>query len=169
MPSPPAVLVLGVDPGTRVAGWGVIACEGNRARLVGCGVVRTKGPEMGDRLAQLHAGLLDVIDRHRPAAMALEQPFLGRNPRTAFSIGMARAVALLAGAERSVPAREFTPAMVKKAVVGNGNASKEQVAAMVRVILGVPEIPGPADATDALAVALAHFHRRTPDPVARGR
>ena len=111
------------------------------------------------RLRELRDGLVEILQEARPGVVSVERPFLGRNPQTALAIGMARAVALLTAADLGSEVHEYTPAMVKKAVVGRGGASKEQVAAMVRVILGIDETPRPADATDALAVALAHAHR----------
>jgi len=154
--------VLGVDPGTRVAGWGVVDWHGNRARMVGCGAIRTKGKDMPQRLRQIYDGLVEVAELHLPDVVAVEKPFMGKNAQSTLAIGMARAVALLVGAQRDLECAEYSPAMIKKAVVGNGAAGKEQVGAMVRVILGLAEQPRPADATDALAVALTHTHRSGP-------
>ncbi len=151
--------ILGIDPGTRVAGWGVVELSGNASRLIEFGAIRTKGPELGARLMEVHRGLRAVIERLEPDAVAVERPFVGRNASTAMAIGMARAVALLVAAEHGVEVTEYPPAQVKRAVVGNGSAAKQQVAAMVRVILGLPQVPEPADAADALAVALTHVHR----------
>jgi len=151
--------ILGIDPGTRITGWGLVELEGSRSRLVACGAIRTKGPDMDGRLLEIHTGLVRVLAESSPGVVALERPFLGKNPSAALAVGMARGVAVLAAAQAGLRVRELTPAMVKKAVVGNGNAAKEQVAAMVRVLLGVRDLPGPADVTDALAVALAATHR----------
>lgn len=114
---------------------------------------------MTGRLLQLRDGLAEVLRTHAPVAVAVERPFLGKNPSAALTVGMARGIAVLAAAEAGLDVHEYTPAMVKKAVVGNGNASKHQVAQMVRVILGLATAPEPADATDALAIALTEAHR----------
>ena len=151
--------VLGIDPGTRVTGWGVVETTGNRMRLVACGALRLDDEEIAARLLAIREGLRGVVAEHAPSAVALERPFLGKNPHSALTVGMARGVAMLAAADAGLEVREYSPAVVKKAVVGNGNASKHQVAQMVRVILGLPSAPEPADATDALAVALAEAHR----------
>jgi len=114
---------------------------------------------MAPRLRTLADGLREVIAEQRPTAIAVETQFFGKSAASALAVGMARGVALLVAAESDVPVHEYTPATVKKAVVGNGNASKQQVAAMVRVILGLAETPKPEDVTDAIAIALAHAHR----------
>lgn len=151
--------MLGVDPGTRVAGWGVVEVTGNRTRLVACGAVRTKGPALADRLREVREALRDVVAAHGPTVLAVERPFFGKNASSALAVGMARGIAFLAAAEAGLEVREYPPATVKRAVVGNGNASKDQVARMVTLLLGLPSVPQPADATDALAVALADAHR----------
>lgn len=158
-PAPGVRRVLGVDPGTRVAGWGVVDWRGNRASLVEFGVIRTRAADMPGRLREVYDGLDNVVRRHAPHVVAVEQPFLGKNAQSTLAIGMARAVALLLGAQNGLECAEYSPAMVKKAVVGRGAAGKGQVAAMVRVLLGLAEEPRPADAADALAVALTHTHR----------
>lgn len=156
---PPPLRILGIDPGTRVAGWGVVDRSGSSCRLVAYGTIRTKGPEVAQRLVEVFRGLREVLAEHRPHVIAVERPFVARNPQTALSIGMARGAALIAAGEVELPVHEYTPAMVKKANVGNGNAGKHQVAAMVRAQLGLTETPKPEDASDALAVALTHAHR----------
>jgi crossover junction endodeoxyribonuclease RuvC len=158
-PPAPARRILGVDPGTRVAGWGVIEVTGNRARLVACGAVRTTAKDLPRRLLEVHGALRDVVAAHRPGVLAVERPFFGKNASSALAVGMARGTAFLVAAEAGLAVREYPPATVKRAVVGNGNASKEQVGRMVSLLLGLPSVPEPADATDALAVALADAHR----------
>ncbi len=153
--------VLGVDPGTRVAGWGVVQVKGNANRLVAAGAIRTRGKTMALRLAEVRAGLAEVIATHEPTVVAVETPFIGKSPKSALAVGMARAAAMIAAGDAGLEVHEYPPATVKKAVVGRGGASKEQVAAMVRVLLGLATTPEPEDATDALAVALAFVHRRT--------
>ena len=151
--------ILGIDPGTRVAGWALVETSGNRSKLVACGVIRMRTESMPTRLKELADGLRDVVLAQTPMAIAVETQFFGKSASSALTVGMARGVALLVSADGGVPVHEYTPATVKKAVVGNGNASKEQVAAMVKVILGLAETPKPADVTDAIAIALAHAHR----------
>lgn len=151
--------ILGVDPGTRVAGWGVVEVSGNRSRLVACGAVRLAGDDVPRRLLALRDALRAVVDEHRPGVLVVERPFFGKNASSALAVGMARGAALLLAAECGLDVREYPPATVKGAVAGNGNASKEQVARMVTLLLGLPAPPGPPDATDALAVALADAHR----------
>jgi crossover junction endodeoxyribonuclease RuvC len=156
---PPPRRILGVDPGTRVAGWAVVEAVGNRSKLVAYGVLRLRGEEMSARLKELADGLREVIRAQSPTTAAVETQFFGKSASSAFAVGMARGVAMLVSADAGLEVSEYTPATVKKAVVGNGNASKEQVAAMVRVILGLAEAPKPTDVTDAIAIALAHAHR----------
>lgn len=151
--------ILGVDPGTRVAGWGVVELTGNRARLVACGAIRTRAADVAGRLREVHEGLRDVVAAHRPSVLAVERPFFGKNASSALAIGMARGAAFVVAAQHEVEVREYPPATVKRAVVGNGNASKDQVARMVALLLGLASAPEPTDATDALAVALADAHR----------
>ncbi len=158
-PPPPVRRILGIDPGTRVAGWALVETSGNRSRLAACDVLRMRGEAMPARLKELADGLRAVIARERPTAVAVETQFFGKSAAAALAVGMARGVALVVAAEAAVPIHEYTPATVKKAVVGNGNAGKHQVAAMVRVILGLAEVPKPTDVTDAIAIALAHAHR----------
>ncbi len=158
-PSTPVFRVLGIDPGTRVAGWGVVDVRGSRAGLAGAGAIRIKAKDIPGRLAELHSALVAVVEEWKPACVAIETPYFGKNAASALVIGMARGIAVLTAAEAGLPVHEYPPATIKKAVVGRGGASKEQVAAMVRVILGLREAPKPADVTDALAIALAHIHR----------
>ena len=137
----------------------MIETSGNRSRLVACDVLRMKTDDMPTRLKDLADGLRAVIAAQRPTAVAVETQFFGKSASSALAVGMARGVALLVAAESGAPVHEYTPATVKMAVVGNGNASKQQVAAMVRVILGLAAAPKPADVTDAIAIALTHAHR----------
>jgi crossover junction endodeoxyribonuclease RuvC len=159
VPAPLPRRILGVDPGTRVAGWALVETSGNRSKLVAFDVLRMKTETMPERLRELADGLRIVIRAQAPTVVAVETQFFGQSATSAFAVGMSRGVSLLVAAESGVAVHEYTPATVKKAVVGNGNASKEQVAAMVRVILGLAEVPKPTDVTDAIAIALAHAHR----------
>jgi crossover junction endodeoxyribonuclease RuvC len=149
--------ILGIDPGTVVMGWGVIEGEDNDLALVDFGAITVpeKSP-MGERLNRLYQELLKVVQRYKPDAVAVEQPFVAKNVRTALAIGRAQAIALLAAANQEIPAFEYTPAQVKQRVANYGASSKEQIQEMVRLQLGLAEVPQPNDAADALAVAICH-------------
>lgn len=151
--------VLGIDPGTQVCGYGVLDAVGAQWKLVDYGVVRSPRRSLPARLKVIHDGLAAVIARYKPDVVAVEGVFRGVNARTALKIGEGRGVALLAAAASGVEVAEHSPAEVKKAVVGSGQAHKSQVQQMVRVILGLAEVPSPEDAADALAVAICHCHR----------
>ncbi len=156
--------ILGVDPGTRITGWGVVDHQGNGSRLVACGAVRTKSKDMPGRLREIHEALAAVAREHRPDALAVEKQYFGEDANAALVVGMARGMALLVAGECGLSVREYPPATVKKAVTGNGAATKARVATMVRVLLGLREAPEPEDITDALAVALADAHRGPSGP-----
>src|ERR1044071_4183432 len=153
--------VLGIDPGTATVGYGVVersSGPGLAARLVECGVLRTppRAP-LPLRLAAIHDGLADLIARHHPDVLAVEDIFYATNVRTTVVLGHARGVILLAGAEAGLPLAEYSPALVKKTVVGRGAALKPQVGYMVAKLLQLSAAPKPADAADAVAVALTHL------------
>jgi crossover junction endodeoxyribonuclease RuvC len=149
------VIVLGIDPGTAAMGWGIIDRTGGTLRLIDVGCLQTS-PDLGlpDRLLAIHRFLGELIERHDPSVVAVERLFFSRNAQTAFAVGQARGVVLLAAAETGRVIREATPSEVKVAVTGSGTADKEQVGRMVAVLLGMREIPRPDDAADALAVAI---------------
>ncbi len=151
-----AVRVLGVDPGSRLCGWGIVERDGTRLVHVDNGVVvLTDGAPLADRLARLLAALSEVIARHQPTEAAIETVFVQHNARAALILGQARGVALAAMAGAGLAIHEFTPQQIKKAVTGSGRAAKAQVQAMVARRLALPEVPQ-ADAADAVAVALCH-------------
>jgi crossover junction endodeoxyribonuclease RuvC len=148
--------ILGVDPGTIVMGWGVIETDGFANLLVEFGVVRTVPKvSLSQRLHTIYLELSEILHRFHPDAMAVEEAFLGKNPRSALWIGHARAIALLAAAQQKITVAEYSPREVKMSVVGNGSASKNQVEYMVSTILNTDNRI-PHDAADALAVALCH-------------
>lgn len=147
--------ILGVDPGSRLTGYGVIDVYGPRAVYVDSGCIRTPAGALGERLCAIHRGLAEILRVHAPAAAAIEQVFLHRNAVSALKLGHARGVALLALAEAGLEIAEYMPSVVKLAVVGTGRAGKEQVQHMVTALLKLPRAPQ-ADAADALAVALCH-------------
>ncbi len=154
-------VVLGVDPGTAVTGYGVVARAGDGAvSLLECGVIRThpRAP-LAERLRDIHEGVLEVIGRRQPTVIAVESAFYSKNVRTAMVLGHARGVILLAAALRDLPLAEYPPAEVKSAVVGAGAATKEQVGFMVQRLLRLKEPPKPHDAADGVAIALCHCFR----------
>ena len=149
--------ILGIDPGTVVMGFGIIESEGDAITLVDFGAINVpEHSEIGLRLSYLYQNLLKIIRRHHPDAVAVEQPFISKNVKSAMAIGRAQAVALLAAANSRIPAYEYPPAKVKQMVTSYGAGSKEQVQEMVRLQLGLAAAPHPADAADALAVAICH-------------
>jgi crossover junction endodeoxyribonuclease RuvC len=161
--------VLGIDPGTAVLGYGVVESQtGRAARLVECGILQTKARDpLPSRLRIIHDGITALLTRHRPDVMAVESVFYGKNVRTTVVMSHARGVVLLAADEAGVPVVEYSPAIVKKTVVGRGAALKPQVGYMVAQLLRLKSAPTPADAADGVAIALTHLltgHRRRPVP-----
>lgn len=152
----PAV-ILGVDPGTRCTGWGVLALDGGEPRPLGCDVITPKSRlPLEQRLQYIFSELGDVIARFQPTVMAVEEPFVGTNVRSAMAVGEARTVAMLAATLAGLAVHHYPPATVKAAVAGDGRGDKEQVREMLRLQLGLAEAPADLNASDALAVALCH-------------
>ena len=149
------MIVLGIDPGTAALGYGIVERTGSRLRAIDEGCLTTS-PDLAlpERLLAIHAFLDDLIQLHAPDLLAVERLFFSRNAQTAFGVGQARGVVLLAAAQHRVPVREATPNEVKSAVAGYGAADKEQVARMVALVLGLAAPPTPDDAADALAIAV---------------
>ncbi|WP_026370154.1 crossover junction endodeoxyribonuclease RuvC [Kallotenue papyrolyticum] len=149
---------LGIDPGTASMGWGVVEDDGQGGlRALGYGVLSTpKHLALPQRLQVLHRGLVALIEQFRPDTAGIEELFFGKNVNTALAVGHARGVALLALADASIPVQEYRPLAVKQAVVGYGHADKRQVQEMVRLTLGLEQLPRPDDAADALAIAICH-------------
>jgi crossover junction endodeoxyribonuclease RuvC len=159
------MIVLGIDPGTASTGYGVVESAGSTPRARSAGVIETRaGTPLERRLAEIHARVGDLLDEYRPAAVAIEELYFGVNVRTAFAVGQARGVVLLAAGQRGIPSRSYTPQQVKGAVCGHGRAGKEQVARMVARLLGLARAPASDHATDALAVAICDLNRA---PLAR--
>lgn len=149
--------VIGIDPGLRNLGWGVIEVEGSRLRHIANGILHSEGQDLAERLLVLHSGLSAVIARHAPEAAAVEQTFVNKDAVATLKLGQARGIALLVPAQAGLSVGEYAPNAVKKAVVGVGHADKEQVQHMVRQHLPGVVFDGP-DAADALAVAICHAH-----------
>ncbi len=153
------MIVLGIDPGTAITGYGVVSVEDDHLTLVTCGVITTPPVQsLPERLRTIYQELSALIAQHRPQAVAVEEVLFGRNVRTAISVGHARGVALLAAAQADLPVFTYTPTAVKQAVGGYGSANKRQIQEMVRMLLALPAVPQPDDAADAVAVAVCHIH-----------
>jgi crossover junction endodeoxyribonuclease RuvC len=152
------VIILGVDPGTQVTGYGVVTgSNANAMTLVECGVIRTQARDpLPSRLREIHDGISDVLARHRPDVLSIEDVFYARNVKTTVTLGHARGVILLAAEQHNVRVHEITPAEIKKAVTGAGAASKEQVQFMITRLLRLKSAPKPADAADGVAAALGY-------------
>ncbi len=151
------MIVVGIDPGIANTGFGVVRRQGGRLVALDGGVMRTRaGRSPEHRLADLFAQVEELLDRHRPDALALEAIYFGQNVRSAFAVGQARGVVLLAAGRRSISCQDYTPQQVKGAVCGSGRAPKEQVTRMVQALLSLAEPPTPDHAADALAVAICH-------------
>lgn len=153
------MIVLGIDPGTAVTGYGVVRAQGSGraggAELIECGVIRTKATEpLAARLLNIYEGVRELLARHQPAEIAVEDVFYAKNVRTTVVLGHARGVVLLAGQQAGIRIHEYPPAEIKKAVVGSGAATKEQVQFMVTKLLRLKSAPQPADAADGVAAAL---------------
>jgi len=155
------IKLLGLDPGLRITGWGVLASDGNRLRHIADGVVSVAASgSLAERLARLYHGLEKVIATHMPHEAAVEETFVNRNPASTLKLGQARGVVLLVPALASLPVYEYSANLIKKSLVGTGHASKDQVSMMVHTLLPGAQLEK-ADAADALAVAVCHAHHRT--------
>ncbi|MBC7250577.1 MAG: crossover junction endodeoxyribonuclease RuvC [Anaerolineae bacterium] len=153
------MLILGLDPGTAITGYGLVREVEGQLIAVDYGVITTPSEaELDKRLLQIYQGLSALISRHKPDAVAVEKLFFSRNVRTAMAVGQARGVALLTAALAGVPVYEYTPLEIKQAIVGYGGAEKQQVQQMVKLLLNLAEVPQPDDAADAIAVAVCHLH-----------
>jgi crossover junction endodeoxyribonuclease RuvC len=153
------MIVLGIDPGVANTGYGVVRRRDGMLAALDGGVIRTAAELSQERrLADIHAAVRALLSEHEPDAVALEELYFGQNVRTAFAVGHARGVVMLAAGQGGVPCTSYTPQKVKGAVCGNGRASKDQVARMVKTLLGLTAEPRPDHAADALAVALCHVN-----------
>ena len=151
--------ILGIDPGSRITGYGVIDTDGARTVHRASGRIVPPGSGLDERLRSIFEGVRQVVDEHRPEELAVEDVFVARNASSALKLGQARGAAILAGVLQGLPLFEYPPARVKQAITGQGRADKGQVQHMVRLLLGLAEAP-PEDVSDALAVALCHAHSR---------
>ena len=153
------MLVLGIDPGTAITGYGLVKGEDDDLSLVAYGAITTSSDwRLPERLQRIYRELTALIEDQQPTAVAVEELFFSKNVRTALSVGQARGVALLAAANAGLPIHEYTPLQVKQAITGYGRATKDQVQQMVRMLLALDSVPQPDDAADAIAVAICHIH-----------
>ena len=153
------MLVLGIDPGTAITGYGLVKGEGDDLTLVAYGAITTSSDwPLPERLQRIYRELTAVIEDRQPTAVAVEELFFSKNVRTALSVGQARGVALLAAANAGLPIHEYTPLQVKQAITSYGRATKDQVQQMVRMLLALDSVPQPDDAADAIAIAICHIH-----------
>ncbi len=153
------MIILGIDPGYAIVGWGVIEYSGSRFRTLGYGSIQTPaGIPIIDRLEMIYSGMNEIIDRYKPDQMAIEELFFNTNATTAIVVAEARGIILLSARLKGVEIGEYTPLQVKQAVVGYGRAEKKQVITMVTSLLGLKEPPKPDDTADALAIAVCHAH-----------
>ena len=151
------MIIIGIDPGTRITGFGVVRFEKNRYHVLDYGCIRTPNTcALSERYRIIYEGLCELLDRYQPEAVSVETQYVQKNVQSALKLGMARGMVLLAASQRGIPIYEYSPSKAKRAVVGNGQASKEQVGAMVQRLLALSKIPTPDDAADALALAICH-------------
>ncbi len=154
-------VILGLDPGTTVMGYGIILSKGNRLELLQFGVIHlSKYKQHELKLKKIFDRVISIIDEYHPDEVALEAPFFGKNVQSMLKLGRAQGVAMAAALSREVPITEYAPKKIKQSVTGNGNASKEQVAYMLKELLKFEELPKLLDATDALAVAITHHYQK---------
>lgn len=151
--------IIGIDPGSRVTGYGIIDQQGQRIRYVASGCIRVEGDAIAERLGVIFDGVNRIIGEYGPEEMAVERVFMNKNADSALKLGQARGAAICAGVTRAIPVSEFAARAIKLAVVGKGGAAKEQVQHMICVLLSLDKLP-PSDAADALAVAICHGHHR---------
>ena len=151
--------IIGIDPGSRITGFGIIEVQTNRSACITHGCIKAQQPTLAERLKYIHQQLIELTEEYQPTEMAIESVFVHRNVDSALKLGQARGAAITALALQSIAIHEYTPAEIKKSVVGRGNAAKTQVQHMIKAILSLSKSPQ-ADAADALAVALCHAHSR---------
>jgi crossover junction endodeoxyribonuclease RuvC len=163
-------IILGIDPGTTIMGYGLIAVSGKKMESIELGVLLLpKSHDHALKLKTIFEYTLSLIDRHKPDDLAIEAPFFGKNVQSMLKLGRAQGVAMAAGLFRAIPIFEYSPKKIKQSITGNGNASKEQVAAMLQTLLTIKELPAKLDATDGLAAAVCHFFQQGNGHAAGGK
>jgi len=154
----PAKIILGIDPGTLLMGYGIIEINGNKVTMIEMSVLKLSGKKNNhERLQQIHITIEDLIRKHKPHEFAIEAPFFGKNVQSMLKLGRAQGVAIAAAINSGIPVTEYSPKKVKQSITGNGNADKEQVWKMLQRLLSIETGPKHYDATDALAVAVCHY------------
>jgi crossover junction endodeoxyribonuclease RuvC len=154
------IRIIGIDPGLRRTGWGIVEIAGNRLGFLGCGSVTTNDKDsLSARLLTIHDGLMQILDEFRPDEAAVEQTFVNKNAKATLKLGQARGIAMVVPARVGVPVAEYAPNLIKKSIVGAGHGDKAQVRMMIGVLLPKAD-PGSDDAADALAIAVTHAHHR---------
>ena len=153
------MIILGIDPGFAIVGWGVLECVNNKFRVMGYGSIQTKaGLPIEERLSQIYSGMNTIIDKYKPDVMSIEELFWNTNQKTGICVAEARGTILLSAHQKGLKIFEYTPLQVKQSVVGYGRAAKNQVITMVTTLLNLPKPPKPDDTADALALAICHGH-----------
>jgi len=159
----PDKIILGIDPGTNIMGYGLIAANGKSPKLLTLGVLdMSKYDDHALKLKKIFECTLAIIEEYKPDEVAIEAPFFGKNVQSMLKLGRAQGVAIAAAVYRNIPITEYSPKKIKMAITGNGNAAKEQVAAMLQQLFKIEKMPNDLDATDGLAAALCHFYQRIP-------
>ena len=154
-------VIIGIDPGTRITGYGIIRCVGNGYETLDYGCIRPPvALHLNDRYLVIFEAIEELIDRYKPDDLAIETQYMQKNVQSALKIGMARGIVIVAARKRGITVHEYTPSTAKKALTGNGNASKFQIQGMTQRLLNLPKPPTPEDAADALCLALCHAQRR---------
>lgn len=160
--SKPPIKILGIDPGTRITGYGVVESQNSRLQVLDYGCIRPPhDAALSMRYRIIYDGLCELLDKFKPDAVSVESQFMRENFQSAIKLGMAKGMVLLAASQRNIGIFEYSPSKAKQAVVGNGRASKAQVQAMIKRLLSLSAIPEPADAADALALAICHAQNAT--------
>lgn len=156
-----AIIILGIDPGTRITGYGLIRIHNNQIEPIDFGCIRPPATlPLQQRYRIIYEALMQLIEKHKPESISVESQYVAKNPQSAIKLGMAKGMVFLAGAMNNIEVFEYAPTKAKQAVVGNGSASKEQVQRMIASILRLPSAPEPEDAADALALAICHAHTK---------
>ncbi|NQV53468.1 MAG: crossover junction endodeoxyribonuclease RuvC [Flavobacteriales bacterium] len=154
-------IILGIDPGTNVMGFGILKVTGQHLEMLSMGSVQMKDPDYGLKLKRIFEKVLELIDQFHPDEFAVEAPFFGKNVQSMLKLGRAQGVSMAAALYRDIPISEYSPRKIKQSITGTGAASKEQVAGMLQSILKIETLPKSLDATDGLAVALCHYYQST--------
>jgi crossover junction endodeoxyribonuclease RuvC len=152
------IIILGIDPGTIVTGYGIISLAHNKITAIDFGCIRPKKTKLSLRYRYIFEGICELCDLHQPTSISIEKQYVNKNVQSALTLGMAKGACLIAASLREIPVFEYAPSVAKKALVGKGNASKRQIQSMCKHLLSLSQMPEPEDAADALSLALCHIH-----------